>query len=95
MDKRGFSVRAKAAAPCRYYLPVAGGNDTKISISGNEASVERRGVHFLVKASVPLNVRRTERGERSFTTIGGIMSEHLYAELDAETELRSSLSAVK
>ena len=95
LDKRGFSVRAKAAAPCRYYLPVAGGNDTKISISGNEASVERRGVHFLVKASVPLNVRRTERGERSFTTIGGIMSEHLYAELDAETELRISLSAVK
>ena len=95
LDKRGFSVRAKAAAPCRYYLPVVGGNDTKISVSGSEATVDRNGVRFVVKASVPLNVRRTERGERSFTTIGGIMSEHLYAELDAETELRFSLAAVK
>jgi len=46
-----------------------------------------------VKSSLPLNVRRTERGERSFTTIGGIMSEHLYVELDAGAELRLSLVA--
>ena len=91
LNKSGFSIRAKAAAPCRYYLPVVGGGDTKISVSGNEATIERGGVRFLVKSSLPLKVRRTERGERSFTTIGGIMSEHLYAELDAETELRLGL----
>ena len=91
LDKSGFSVYAKAATPCRYYLPVVGGNDTKISVSGNEATIERNGVLFLVKASSPLNVRRTERGERSFTTIGGIMSEHLYVELDTDAELQLSL----
>ena len=95
LDGSGFSVRAKVAAPCRYYLPVVGGNDTQITVSGNEAAVARNGVRFLVKSSLPLNIRRTERGDRSFTTIGGIMSEHLYAELDAKTELSLSLAVVK
>ncbi len=95
LDESAFSVRAKVAAPCRFYLPVVGGNDTRISVSGSEATIERGGVRFLVKSSVPLNIRRTERGDRSFTTIGGIMSEHLYAELDAKTELSLSLAVVK
>ena len=91
LDNGGFAVRAKASAPCRYHLPVVGGDDTKILVSGSEATIERGGVRFRVKSSMPLNVRRTERGERSFTTIGGIMSEHLYVELDAGAELRLSL----
>ena len=90
IDGKGLSVRAKAAEACRYYLPVVGGKDTTVEVSGNKATVRRGNTCFVVISSVPLNIRRTERGERSFTTIGGIMSEHLYAEIEPETELRMS-----
>jgi hypothetical protein len=33
-------------------------------------------------SSVPLRIRQTDRGERSFTTIGGLMTTHLYAEIE-------------
>ncbi len=93
LDENGFSVRAKAAASCRYYLPVVGGNDTEIDVSGNRATVRRNGQRFVVTSSVPLEVRRTERGDRSFTTICGLMTEHLFVELNPDMELVLSLRA--
>ena len=91
LDDKGFSVRVKVAADCRYYLPVVGGKDTDIDVSGNRATIRRGDTCFLVTSSMPLKIRRTERGDRSFTTIGGLMTEHLYVELNTETELELSL----
>ena len=92
LDKKSFSVRAKAAAACRYYLPVVGGKDTNIEVSGNQATIQRGNTCFIVTSSAPLKIRGTERGDRSFTTIGGIMSRHLYAEIDVGAELRMSFA---
>ena len=94
LDETGVSVRAKAAAACRYYLPVVGGDDTEIDVAGNSAAVSREGRRFVVTSSAPLEVRRTERGDRSFTTIAGLMAEHLYVELKPGEELALSLRAV-
>ncbi len=93
LDDKGLSVRAKVATDCRYYLPVVGGKDTEIEVSGNRATIRRGDTCFLVTSSMPLKIRRTERGDRSFTTIGGLMTEHLYVELNAETELELSVKA--
>ena len=79
--ENGFLVRARAASPCRYYLPVVVGKDTEIEVAGNRATVCRNGTRFVVTSSLPIKVRHTERGDRAFTTIGGLMTEHLYVEL--------------
>lgn len=91
LDKDSFSVRLKSAAACRYYLPVVGGMDTEIAISGRQATIIRKGVRFLVKASAPLKIRQSERGERSFTTIGGLMTLHIYSEVEPDREFNLSL----
>ena len=93
VDEKGFSVRAEAAAACRYYLPVVGGKDTEIAVSGNQATIRRGGAQFVVTSSVPLKIRQTERGDRSFTTIGGLMTEHLFAEIEPGTELLLSFNS--
>ena len=90
LDEKGLSVRANVAVACRYYLPVVGGRDTEIAVSGNQATIRRNGVQFVVTSSVPLKIRQTERGDRSFTTIGGLMTEHLFAEIESGTELSLS-----
>lgn len=87
----GLSVAARAGAPCRYYLPVVGGKDTEIVVDGQSATVRRGASAFVLTASAPLKIRRTERGDRSFTTIGGLMTEHLYVELEPGNEARLSL----
>ena len=92
LDEKSLSVRAKADCACRYYLPIVGGDDTDVDVSGNRATIRRNGVRFAVTSSVPLKIRRTERGERSFTTIGGLMTRHLYVELKAGMEVALSIS---
>ena len=92
LDEKGLTVRAKVAAVCRYYLPVVGGKDTEIVVLGNRATIRRNGVQFVVTSSVPLKIRQTERGERSFTTIGGLMTTHLYAEIEPESEFNLSVN---
>lgn len=91
LDEKCFSVHAKTSAACRYYLPVVGGKDTEIAVSGNQATLCRNGAQFIVMSSVPLKIRQTERGERSFTTIGGLMTTHLYAEIESGVEFRLSV----
>ncbi len=80
---------------CQEQIPCmsAGWDDTDVDVSGNRATIRRNGVRFVVTSSAPLKIRRTERGERSFTTIGGLMTRHLYVELKAGMEVALGISA--
>lgn len=86
LTDKGLSVKSKAGAEGRYYLPIVGGNDTEIAIDGKMATVRRGTCKFRLTASSPLKIRRTERGNRSFTTIGGLMTEHLYVDLKPDNQ---------
>ena len=88
---KGLSVTVKAYADARYYLPIVGGDDTKIVLEGNAATIRRGKSVFSLTASAPLHVLRTERGDRSFTTIAGLMTEHLYVALEPYADVRLSL----
>ena len=90
-----LSIAAKAGVACRYYLPIVGGHDTKITVLGNGATICRGTSTFELTASRPLKIRRTERGDRSFTTIGGLMSRHLYVEVGPNEGAQLSLAECK
>jgi len=95
LTETGLEVTAKAGCACRYYLPVVGGNDTAIAVSGKTATIRRGGNTFALTSSAPLTTRRTERGNRSFTTIGGLMTEHLYVEMNPQEEVCLKVSERK
>lgn len=91
LTDKELSVAAKAGTDVRYYLPIVGGNDTEIAIDGKMATIRRGTCKFRLTASSPLKIRCTERGNRSFTTIGGLMTEHIYVDLKRSNQERLSL----
>lgn len=80
LDEAGYEVAAKSAAPGRYYFPVIAGKDVAVEIDGNTALVKYPAKTVKVTASKPIQLEKTERGERAFTIIGGFMSAQLYVD---------------
>lgn len=95
LSRTALSIRVKADVACRYQLPIVGGDETEIVVSGRSATIRRGATTFALTASSPLQVRRTERGVRAFTTIGGLMTTQLFAEIPPGEEAVFDLKEMK
>lgn len=89
-------ISARSAGDWRYVLPVIALPEEKVVVNGCQATIYRRGGTVRVSSSARIELVRTERGDRAFTPIAGLMTAYLTVIPNRpEDELKVSLSVTE
>ena len=95
LDRAGYTAKVKTASGGRYYFPIVAGKGVKVDIAGNRALISYPEAKIEVRATKPISLQKTERGERAFTIVGGFMTAQLYIELGENEESEVTIGEAK
>ena len=77
ISESGVNIDVSCEGKWRYILPIVAGLEDGVIVEGKTVKIRRGAVVIAVRTDGTPCLRRTERGERAFTPIAGLMTAYL------------------
>lgn len=94
LSPKGLTFEGKCAADGRFVLPLVAQPDEPIDCAGNQVVLRKKGATVMVESSGQMGVLRTDRGDRAFHPVAGLLTAQLAVSVKANENLKISLSLV-
>lgn len=92
LDDKGLHLSGRTNGDGRFVLPIVVDPCDGVELCERGAIIRKPTGQIKISASQPLSLQKTDRGDRAFSPVAGLLTAQLFVEIDAARELSLSIT---